>query len=459
MVELAQNIKKLESFILEKMIETKLPGLSMVLLHKGEVITRNLGFKDLASHTPPGSGTLFGLGSITKVFTAVAIMQLRDKGLLGLDDPVSKYLELTLEPSIRVKHLLSHSSGIPALGYSESKMSPRWWLDGYPITSLEDVLTFMQGSENWVQAQPGERWFYLNEGYILLGAIIERVSGQIYTTYIQEHILEPLGMKRSFFAREQVEQDPDYATPYLTERDGSFFVGTNLYSAIPAAGGLVSNANDMLRFARMLLADPALPALLSQDALSLMQTPVVALPQEDSRLFDASEASKQSSFFGLGLQVHQDFLGHTVVAHGGGVMGGTTYLAFIPERQLAVVLLSNAHAYPMSQLALAALATLLDEDFCRLDFVRADDLLTRLEGNYASFRETMKVEVKRKGDGLELKLRFKHEDRLIYIFPMSLSKSHSRFRAFSGGRQLDVDFIHREAKLELIYERYTFRKT
>ena len=167
------KLAKLESFILDKMIETRLPGLSMALLHKGEVITRNFGFKDLGNRTPPSSDTLFGLGSITKVFTAVAIMQLHDKGLLKLDDPVNKYLDVDLEPSIHIKHLLSHSSGIPALGYSESKLSERWWLDGYPIARLEDVLTFMQGSENWIQAKPGERWFYLNEGYLLLGAIIE----------------------------------------------------------------------------------------------------------------------------------------------------------------------------------------------------------------------------------------------------------------------------------------------
>lgn len=448
---------KLESFILDKMIETRLPGLSMALLHEGDVITRNFGFKDLASRTPPSSDTLFGLGSITKVFTAVAIMQLRDKGLLNLDDAVNAYFELDLEPSIQIKHLLSHSSGLPALGYSESKMSERWWLDGYPVTSLADILTFMQGAKNWAQAQAGERWFYLNEGYILLGGIIEQVSGQAYTSYIHDHILEPLGMQRSFFTREQVEQDPDHATPYLKERDGSFFVGSNLYSTTPAAGGLVSNTNDMLRFARMLLADPDVPTLLSQNALELMQTPVVALPQKESQFFAPKEA-QQNSFFGLGLQIHQDFLGHTVISHGGGVMGGTTYLALMPERQLAVILLSNAHAYPMRQLALAALATLVGEDFRQLDFVRIDNLLHSLEGSYSSFRDTIQAKVSRRGDSLELALTFKHEDRQVYLHPVSFSEQRSRFSTFSNGHQQMVDFIHHQDKLELIFERYCFRK-
>jgi CubicO group peptidase (beta-lactamase class C family) len=458
------GIAQLESFILEKMTKSKIPGLSLVLLENTQVIhQRNFGFRNLQKRVPPTSETLFGLGSITKVFTALSIMQLRDRGLLSVDDPVSNYLEVRLEPldkPICLKHLLSHSSGIPALGYSESKMSERWWMDGYPISSVEDVLTFMHGAEAWARAKPGERWFYLNEGYILLGAIIERVSGQKYVDYIHEHVLEPLGMKRSFFKREEVEQKADRATPYLQQRDGTLFVGSNLYSEIPAAGGLVSTTNDMARFVQMFLRGGRTETkeFISRESLELMQTPIVAMPMEDVPLFsEHTNAPKQSNFYGLGLQVQKDFYGHTVIGHGGGVMGGTTYFALVPERQIAVVLLANAHGYPMSQLALASLACLLGEDFRELSFVRLDDRLEHLIGKYVSFRETMLAEVKRKGDGLELTLKFKHEDRTVTLFPVSFNDRGAHFQSFSGGRRLLVEF-RLSNYIDLIYERYAFRK-
>lgn len=457
-----EKMAKLESFILDKMIETKIPGLSLGFIYKGEFYERNFGFKDKASRTPPSSETLFGLGSITKVFTAVAIMQLQEKGFLNLDDPISKYLALDFDSSapIFIKHMLSHSSGIPSLGYSESKMSKRWWMDGYPIASLGDILSFMKGASEWVQTQPGKRWFYLNEGYILLGAIIEQLSGQAYKDYISDTILRPLGMTRSFFNQEEVEKDADQATPYLKERDGSHFIGANLYSSIPAAGGLVSNIKDMGKFTQLFLnSDGLAKTLLSQGSIRLMQTPVVTLASETSPVFsEAEDIQTNSRYFGLGLQVQANFFGQTIVSHGGGVMGGTTYLACIPEQNMAVILLANAHGYPMSQLALALLATLLNEDFEQLDFIQTEQLLQSFKGHYRSFKNTIHAEVNQRGGGLELQLQFKHEDRIIPLFPVSLSKEYSQFKTFSGGNQLTVEFIQRENKLELIYERYVFRK-
>lgn len=459
-----EAIAQLESFILEKMTKSKIPGLSLVLLENSQVIhQRNFGFRDLQQRVPPTSETLFGLGSITKVFTALGIMQLRDKGLLSVDDPVSNYLEVRLESfgkAVCIKHLLSHSSGLPALGYSESKMSERWWMDGYPISSVEDVLTFMHGAEPWAWAKPGERWFYLNEGYILLGASIERVSGQRYIDYIHEHVLEPLGMKRSFFKREEVERETDRATPYLQDRDSNLFVGSNLYSEIPAAGGLVSTANDMTKFVKMFLRGGRtdINEFINRESLELMQAPFVAIPTEDMPLFsEQADIPRQNNFYGLGLQVQKDFFGQTVIGHGDGVMGGTTYFAYIPERQIAVLLLANAHGYPMSQLALASLAYLLSEDFRQLSFIRLDNLLEQLVGKYASFRETILAEVKRKGDGLELTLKFKHEDRIVTLFPVSFSKDTAYFQTFSGGRRLQVEF-RLSNHTDLIYERYAFRK-
>ena len=460
----SKNFNSLESFILEKMTQSRLPGLSVAFLENAEVIhQRNFGFRDLQKRVAPTSDTLFGLGSITKVFTALGIMQLRDQGLLNVSDPVSKYLEVKLESlgeRVCIKHLLSHSSGIPALGFSESKMSEHWWIDGYPISSIEDVLTFIHGADSWARAKPGQRWFYWNEGYILLGAIIERISGRSYGEYILEQVLGPLGMRRSFFSREDVEQVSDRATPYLQDQEGKFVIGSNLYSEIPAAGGLVSTTNDMVKFVQMFLRDGHTnnSKFISRESLDLMQAPFVTMPMEGVLFFaDPAETPKHDSFYGLGLQIQKDFFGRTVMGHGGGVMGGTTYFAYIPERAVAVVLLANAHGYPMSQLALASLACLLGEDFRELPFIRLDNRLEQLVGKYASFRDTILAEVKRKGDGLELSLKFKHEDRIVSLFPVSSNDEASCFQTFSGGRCLKAEF-HLSDHIDLVYERYSFRK-
>ena len=460
------NPAALEAFALEKMVATRLPGLAMALIEDGRVVhRRGIGFTDLTRRTPPGPDTLFGIGSVTKVFTALAIMQLRERGRLDLDDPVSDHLGADLrargEP-IRIRHLLSHSSGVPALGFSESKMSRRWHTDGYPVGSAADLLTFMAGSADWVQAEPGERWAYLNEGYILLGAIVEAASGTDYRAYVGKSLLEPLGMTRSHFDREAVAREADRATPYMLDRDNRLFVGSNLYSEIPAAGGLVSTVEDLSKLTLALLAGGLAETgerILEEASLRAMRTPEVAMAAAETELYPAAAAGRSVERFGLGLYLQENFLGVDVAGHGGGVMGGTGYVAFAPERGLGVVLQTNGHGYPMRQLTLAALAHGLGHDFEELPFVRLDRLLQNLAGSYASFRDTMEAEVRRRGDNLELSIWMFNEDRTVWLIPEAVEEGRARFAAFSGGRKAPVEFVITHRGIDLLYERYAFRKT
>lgn len=467
------GVAELEAFVLGRMIETQLPGLSLALIENGTITHQcGFGFRHLERRLPVTPETLFGIGSVTKVFTALAILQLRDRGLLNLDDAVDRYVDLPLHPAgqpIRIWHFLSHTSGIPALGFSESKMSDRWFMNGFPIADDKDVVTFMHGAESWVHAPPGERWFYLNEGYVLLGSIIEKVTGQTYADYVTEQILQPLGMARSYFTRQQVESEADHAIPYLRDRNGTLFVGSNLYSPIPAAGGLVSNVEDMARFALVFLNQGRTGegrAIISPESLQMMMEPRVGLPHETEPDFAEAAASSQNDgippdaagYYGYGLQIYRDFYGHDLVGHGGGVMGGTSYLATIPDCQVGVVLLANGHGYPMGQLAMYALAGLLGQDPERLAFVRRDRLLHALCGSYASFRGTIQAEVLRKGDMLELQIHFHHEDRVVTLIPEELGDRGSRFFTLSGGRRMAVEFARSGASVDLVYERYKFRK-
>jgi CubicO group peptidase (beta-lactamase class C family) len=484
-----EQIARLESFLLDKLIETRLPGASFALIDQGRVVhAHGLGFRDIARRLPVTPQTLFGIGSITKVFTALAIMQLQDRGLLHCNDPISRYVDLPTPPGsepIRIRHFLAHTSGIPALGFSESKMSDRWFMTGFPIADDRDLLTFMRGAADWVHAPPGARWFYLNEGYLLLGSIIEHVSGQTYIDYITEHILRPLGMTQSFFRRAEVENVADYATPYLCDREGRLFVGSNLYSEMPAAGGLVSSLEDMARFALLFLNEsPHVNgrAVVSPTALKLMMEPAIRqIYQPDDNESDFIRVSDSPSltpptdasngpvaddsflptytaYYGHGLQIYENFYGHKVIGHGGGVMGGTSYLACIPERQVSVVLLANGHGYPLGQLAMYALAGLLGHDPNRLPFIVRERLLNALCGAYESFRGTIAAEVTRRHELLELRIHFHHEDRIVPLIPVDLDEHTPRFATLTTGRPMTVEFVKTDDQVDLVYERYKFRK-
>ncbi|RLI31471.1 serine hydrolase, partial [Candidatus Bathyarchaeota archaeon] len=249
---------KLEGFIVKTMAEAHVPGLSIALVKDGEVVyARGFGARNLEKNVPATPNTLYGVGSCTKSFTALAIMQLVEEGRLDLEDPVGKYVPLKLgmkEKPIRIHHLLTHSSGIPSLGVAViliTRMTGReeHWI---PMSSLEDFLRHLNGASGEVAAEPGERFFYFNSGYTLLGEVVERVSGMRYEEYVRERILKPLRMNRSTFLKEEFEKDPDTMTAYWKEKDGSLTPTVHpFHKFIYAPGGLLSSVMELTNYLTM----------------------------------------------------------------------------------------------------------------------------------------------------------------------------------------------------------------
>ncbi|MDH5461269.1 MAG: beta-lactamase family protein [Candidatus Bathyarchaeota archaeon] len=198
------DFENLEGFILEKMSKTKIPGLSIAIVQGDETIfARGFGLRNLSSGLPASPRTLYGIGSVTKSFTAMAIMQLAEEGKINLDDPVEKHIPIKLRPlgkTVSIHHLLTHSSGLPALAYAEAFIRSVLGLDHHwlPVSSPEDIMVFLRDAEKWAVSRPGENFFYLNEGYVLLGYLIAKLSGVGYEEYIRKRILEPLRMSRTF---------------------------------------------------------------------------------------------------------------------------------------------------------------------------------------------------------------------------------------------------------------------
>jgi len=450
------DFSRLEDFIFEKMSKTHLPGLSIAIIKDGQIVySRGFCLRNLEYGLRATPDTLYSIGSVTKSFTALSIMQLMEQGRLSLNDPISKYIPLdlkSLEEPIRIWHLLSHTSGIPALGYAEAfirymtRSGGKW----IPIASYEDIFTFMREANQWALTRPGQRWFYLNEGYLILGFIIEKLSGMRYEEYVKKSILEPLQMSRSFFRREEVEADSDVATPYIITRNGECKKSTYAYGPISSDGGLISNVVDLAHYITMYLNRGKYNnnTLLSSELIEEMEKPRVRRPLQ---IFGGES-------YGYGLGIIPNFLGNKVVGHGGSVLVATAYMGYIPKKEVGIALLANGSGYPLSQMGLYGLALMLDENPEKLPFIKMERVFDLLTGFYETYKGTMKAQIVEKGGILHMEIKDKYRDMIIPLIPENIENEVKTFYTVQSGSKLSVEFIIKKNNVELIYERYRLKK-
>lgn len=446
---------RLDSFVFEKVSKTRLPGLSVAIVKGGEVVySRGFSFRDVERGLRATAETLYGIGSVTKSFTALSVMQLVEEGKLSLDEPVKNHVPLDLmfegEP-VRVWHLLSHSSGIPALAYAEAFIryvtgaGDRWM----PIGSHEDIFTFMNEANQWALTRPGERWFYLNEGYVILGHIIEKLSGMSYEEYVKRKILGPLRMSRSFFKRAEVEADLDVATPYIVTRDKEVKKSTYPYG-LSADGGLISNVLDLARYIAMYLdrGRYGQGSLVSAESIEEMEKPRVKRPLQ----------TFEGEAYGYGLGITPDFFGRKLVGHAGSVLVATAYIGYIPKERVGIALLANGSGYPMSQIGQYGLALMLGENPESLPFIKVEKTFDLLTGLYETYKGTMKAQVVSNGGILQIEIKDKYVDTVVALIPDDIEAEIKSFHAFQSGGELPVEFRVDGDKVDLIYERYRLRR-
>ena len=445
---------KIDGFILEKISEGRLPGLSLAVVKDGEVVySRGYGFRDVSGAVPADEDTLYGIASITKSFTALAVMQLAEAGKLSLSDPVSNYIEPVPEAfsDVTIHHLLTHSSGIPALGYAEAYIRGLAGLDDgwLPVTDPRDVLTFMVDAEDWREGSPGEKFFYLNEGYVALGMVVESVSGLRYEDYVRRYILEPLEMSRTYFSREEVERDGGLAKPYIVDESGNFIEKVFPYG-IYADGGLISNVVDLAKYLTMYLGGGMYKGrrIVGSGMLEAMEEPYIRLPYE----VIGGEA------YGYGWRITPNFYGHKLVGHSGSVLVHTGYVGYIRDEGVAVAVLANGAGYPLSFIGEYVLALLIGEDPTKLPYIWKDRVLKGLEGEYQLYRGTVKARVVKRGSILYLVMKEAGRDVETPLFPIVLGEERSVFKTISNWREYNVEFRSRDGVVEFLYERYKFRR-
>jgi len=449
----------IEKFIYEKVKETKLPSVTAGLIKDGNVIwSHAVGYRNLENSESATTRSIYGIGSVTKSFTSLAVMQLVEQGVLSLDDPVEKYLPFDVKPFgelIRIKHFLSHTSGIPALGYAEAVIRAtvgdheRW----IPAATSNDLITFMRDAGDWVLAKPGERWFYLNEGYELIGAIIANVSCMTYEDYITQRILKPIGMQHSFYSKKKAESDPEFAIPYAAMPEGKRMPSTYPYSSVAAAGGLISSVEDMLRCVEMYLnwGEVNGVQLVSRKSIEEMSTPRIATPQKDNPFGPYD--------YGYGLGILANFYGQTLVGHSGSVGVATAYMGFIPGKKLGVVVLANGSGYAPSLIGQYALAEALGEDPRAHPAIKIEDALEELTGNYETYKGTMKIQVRRSGDFLTVVALGKFGGNVTPLIPVSLEGDKRTFFTLGGASKTYADFTLDGDKATMVMERYAYHRT
>lgn len=332
---------------------SRCPGRSVGLAKDGAPIyLESFGYRDCEVHLPMTTDTTMGVGSVNKVVTAVAIMQLQEDGKLSVNDPVIKYLPTYRTPNpeyaakTTIHHLLTHTSGLGALPFSFSPAArsiaqdpdaPPDMKNLKPLDTAEQLMEAIAEFPMKVAGTPGKYYSYSNEGYALLGEIVQRVSGQSYEAYVTEQILKPAGMVHSTFDEQTLQTFPRVATlyspvpstsnPALMEPKRTPFWWD--LGVMTPAGGLKSTVQDLLRFAEIFRTQGLVGEnrLLSKESVEAMTHPWIE--------------ADYGYHYGYGLGVRPDYHGMVLLEHGGSAKGASAMLMVVPEKGLTAVSLTN----------------------------------------------------------------------------------------------------------------------
>ena len=313
------------------------PG-GAVLVARGDQVLyhKAFGLDDVAGKKPLQPGMVFRIGSVTKQFTAIAILQLVEQGKIDLQDEITRFIPdyPTHGKKITVEQLLTHTSGIK----SYTSM-PEWTPDVHQKDFTPAALVDFFKNQP-MDFDPGTAYAYSNSGYILLGYIIEKVSGMPYADYLAKKVFKPAGLKHTFYEN-QPRPIPGWANGYQRSDDGAYGPAAPLSMTQPyAAGALASTVEDLYRWTRAVHGGK----LVSAVSLKKAHTPHL-LP------------NGANTHYGYGW-VLGNLLGSATVEHGGGIHGFLSALIYLPKAEICVAILTNCDCNGPDETAaqLAALA-------------------------------------------------------------------------------------------------------
>jgi D-alanyl-D-alanine carboxypeptidase len=309
---------RVDSLVKAYMAETHAPGLSVAVIRgRDTLMMAGFGLADRAAGKQATPATIYEIGSITKQFTSASIMRLVDQHKLSIDDELPKYLpQIPLHGNrVTIRNLLTHTSGIHS--YTEvPAWQPHWGDDLAP----DSIMGFV--AKDTFDFAPGTRYKYDNSGYVLLGMVIEKVSGQTYAKFLENEIFKPLELTHTSYCPSH-PTDPAFAAGYSKDGNG---VKPAAYLSLTqpfAAGALCSTVGDLVMWERALTSGK----VVSPESFALMSTA-------------ATLNDGQKIRYGFGL-VPGEMSGHAFINHSGGIPGFATMEYYFPADSLAVVVFTN----------------------------------------------------------------------------------------------------------------------
>jgi D-alanyl-D-alanine carboxypeptidase len=320
---------RMDAAVAAALRDIRAAGFSVAVVRHGRpVLAKGYGYADLAERVPASAKTIYRLASITKQFTAAAILHLAEEGKLSLDDPITDYLPdyPALDRRITIRSLLSHTSGL-----SDVAVAPILE-EGSGVGYTRDQIIDLVASQP-LDFDPGTGHSYSNVGFMLAGAVIEQVTGTTYADYLTNEVLRPLGLDQTSFCPDEQPRADRWAQGYELQhgnwpralrlgRPPAFVDPAPInMEVVSSAGALCSTVTDLARWPGLLRSflDPA--------SYHEMSEPTV--------LADGTEVP-----YGLGLQI-REFGSHPALSHGGVVNGFVSIVADFPEDDLTVAILVN----------------------------------------------------------------------------------------------------------------------
>ena len=308
-----------DAYIQSHMSKRHIPGMSVAIVRDGKVArAKGYGLANVELSVPANDETVYQLASVTKTFTATAVMMLVEDGKLALDDKITSLLpDLPAAwKDVAVRHLLNHTSGIKS--YTSVRDFMKTARKDYTHREIINLV-----AKEPLEFRPGEKWVYNNTGYFLLGMLIEKQTGKKYGEFLDEKIFKPLGMNHTR-VNDLHAIIPGRAMGYTWDgkslRNGEYVSPTQPFSA----GAYVSTVNDLAKWDAALRTE----SLLKRSTLDQMWTP--------TKLTKGGHAD-----YGFGWELSK-VNGHRLCSHGGGIPGFATYLARFVDDNLTVVVLTNS---------------------------------------------------------------------------------------------------------------------
>jgi CubicO group peptidase (beta-lactamase class C family) len=415
------DLQAIDSFLSASLKQNGQPGLSVAIVKDGELVfVKAYGKRSLEDNRPVEKDTLFAIGSVTKQFTCASVLMLAEEGKLSVHDKVAKYFpDLTRANDITLLDLMNHVSGYPdyyPLDFVDRRMRKE--------ISPDELLRQYAGSK--LDFEPGSRYSYSNTGFILLGRVVEKVSGESFESFLTRRILKPLDLDHTVY--EPVASHQRLARGYTT-----FALGEPEYSGpeakgwIGAAGGIYSTPADLAKWDMALIG----AKVLKPESYELMTTP---RKLNDGKLTE----------YGCGLGVRMQN-GRRILAHNGAVSGFVAWNATIPSTRSAVVMLCNQDG-GLGSLPNQIFSLLLKEPTPSVPAIKG---LAAAEAAKQAFASLQKGSINR--------AEFSEEFNL-YLTDSRIAGAAKRLKSYGTPTKAEVLSSNERGRMEVTTTRLTFKK-